>query len=125
MKNRKRKLPVFGFLRITPLISVNHEKNGNEGDFMFIKELKKNLVILKSVGSDYIDEAWLMLKGELPKDVSGGDIVREANRIIAEYKTGKKRRKRSPFSLWSFFLGVITASVLAGILFFVLMMMML
>ena len=87
---------------------------------MFIKEYKKNLVILKSVGSDYIDEAWIMLKGELPKDLSGGDIVKEANRIIAEYKTGKKRKKRSPFSLWSFFLGVITASVLAGILLLIL-----
>ena len=87
---------------------------------MFIKEFKKNLVILKSIGSDYIDEAWIILKGEIPKNLSGGDIVREANRIIAEYKTGKKRKKRSPFSLWSFFLGVITASVLAGILLFIL-----
>lgn len=88
---------------------------------MFIKEFKKNLVILKSVGSDYIDEAWIMLKGELPKDLSGGDIVKEANRIIAEYKTGKKRKKRRPFSLPSFFLGVITASVFAA-LFFVLVL---
>ena len=88
---------------------------------MFIKEFKKNLVILKSIGSDYIDEAWIMLKGDLPKDLSGGDIVKEANRIIAEYKTGKKRKKRRPFSLPSFFLGVITASVLAGILFFILL----
>lgn len=88
---------------------------------MFIKEFKKNLVILKSVGSDYIDEAWIMLKGELPKDLSGGDIVKEANRIIAEYKAGKKRKKRRPFSLPSFFLGVITASVFAA-LFFVLVL---
>lgn len=87
---------------------------------MFIKEFKKNLVILKSIGSDYIDEAWIILKGEIPSNLTGGDIVKEANRIIAEYKTGKKRKKRSSFSLWSFFLGVITASVLAGILFFIL-----
>jgi hypothetical protein len=95
------------------------KKTEMRGIFMFIKEFKKNLVILKSVGSDYIDEAWLMLKGELPKDFSGGDIVKEANRIIAEYKTGKKRRKRLPFSLPSFFLGIFTASVLAGILFLI------
>ena len=49
---------------------------------MFIKEFKKNLVILKSIGSDYIDEAWIILKGEIPKNLSGGDIVKEANRII-------------------------------------------
>ncbi len=89
---------------------------------MFIKEFKKHLVILKSVGSDYIDEAWIILKGEIPKNLTSGDIVKEANRIIAEYKTGKKRKKRSPFSLWSFFLGVITASVVALVLFFILAM---
>ena len=83
---------------------------------MFIKEYKKNLVILKSIGSDYVDEAWIILKGDLPKELSGGDIVKEANRIITEYKTGRKRKKRWPFSPLSFFLGMLAASVLAGIL---------
>ena len=88
---------------------------------MVIKEFKKNLVILKGVGCDYIDEAFIILKGNLPHEVKGGDIVKEANRIISEYKTGKKRKKRRPFSLPSFFLGVITASVFAA-LFFVLVL---
>ena len=79
---------------------------------MIIKEFKKNLVILKGVGCDYIDEAFIILKGNLPSEVKGGDIVREANRIISEYKTGKKR-KRLTFSLPSFLLGVVAASVLA------------
>jgi hypothetical protein len=79
---------------------------------MVIKEFKKNLVILKGVGCDYIDEAFIILKGNLPSDVKGGDIVKEANRIISEYKTGKKR-KRPAFSLPSFLLGAVAASVLA------------
>ena len=83
---------------------------------MVIKEFKKNLVILKGVGCDYIDEAFIILKGELPCEVKGGDIVKEANRIISEYKTGKKR-KRLSFSLTSFLLGAITASVLAVVVF--------
>lgn len=82
---------------------------------MVIKEFKKNLVILKGVGCDYIDEAFIILKGDLPHDVKGGDIVREANRIISEYKTGKKR-KRPSFSLPSFFVGAVTASVLTVVL---------
>ena len=69
---------------------------------MIIKEFKKNLVILKGLGCDYIEEAFIILKGNLPREVKGGDIVKEANRIITEYRTGKKR-KRPPFSLPSFF----------------------
>ena len=85
---------------------------------MFIKEYKKNIVILKGIASDYIDEALIILKGDPQKDMTGKDIVKEANRIITEYRTGKKR-KRLPFSLPSFFLGIFTASVLAGILFLI------
>ena len=79
---------------------------------MIIKEFKKNLVILKGLACDYIDEAFIILKGDLPHDPPSGDILKEANRIIAEYRTGKKR-KRLPFSLPSFFLGFGTASVVA------------
>ena len=82
---------------------------------MIIKEFKKNMVILKGVGCDYIDEAFIILRGDLPREVKGGDIVKEANRIISEYKTGKKR-KRLAFSLPSFLLGVALASVLAVVL---------
>ena len=82
---------------------------------MIIKEFKKHLVILKGLGCDYIDEAFIILKGDLPRDVKSGDILKEANRIITEYRTGKKR-KRLPFSLPSFLLGVGLASVIAIVL---------
>ena len=82
---------------------------------MIIKEFKKNLVILKGVGCDYIDEAFIILKGNLPNEVKGGDIVKEANRIISEYKTGKKRT-RLTFSLPSFLLGAGSVSILAVVL---------
>ena len=82
---------------------------------MIIKEFKKNLVILKGLSCDYIEEAFIILKGNLPRDVPKGDILQEANRIISEYRTGKKR-KRLSFSLPSFFLGFGTASVIAIIL---------
>ena len=79
---------------------------------MIIKEFKKHLVILKGLACDYIDEAFIILKGDLPRDVKSGDILKEANRIITEYRTGKKR-KRLSFSLASFLLGAIAASVVA------------
>lgn len=87
---------------------------------MIIKEFKKHLVILKGLACDYIDEAFIILKGDLPRDVKSGDILKEANRIITEYRTGKKR-KHLPFSLPSFFLGFGTASVIAIVLFILLL----
>lgn len=83
---------------------------------MMIKGCKKNLVVMKNIGSDYIDEAYFILKSELPAGAAGADIVKEANRIIAEYRTGKKR-KHLPFSLTSFVLGAIAASVICLIVF--------
>ena len=58
----------------------------------------------------------------IPSDrvLKNGDIVKEANRIIAEYRTGKKR-KRLPFSLPSFFLGFGTASAISIFLFILLL----
>ena len=50
---------------------------------MIIKEFKKNLVILKGLSCDYIEEAFIILKGNLPRDVPKGDILQEANRIIS------------------------------------------
>lgn len=77
---------------------------------MMIRGCKKNLVVLKNIGSDYIDEAYLVLKGEFPSGAASPDIVKEANRIIWEYQTGKKKKTRPPFSLPSFILGAIAAS---------------
>ena len=82
---------------------------------MIIKEFKKNLVILKGLGCDYIEEAFIILKGDLPRDLPNTDILKEANRIISEYRTGKKR-KRFSFSLPSFLLGAVAAGVLAVVL---------
>ncbi len=83
---------------------------------MLIKGCKKNLIVVRSLGSDYIDEAYLILKPELPAGVGGQDIVKEANRIIHEYDTGKHGRRR-PFSLPSFLLGVCLTGALAALTF--------
>ena len=81
---------------------------------MTIKGCKKHFVILKSIGSDYIEEAYLVLKQDLPRGTASADIVKEATRIISDYQTHKKR-KRLRFSFPSFLLGAVLAGVLAGI----------
>ena len=82
---------------------------------MTIKGYKKHFVILKGIGSDYIEEAYLVLKKELPRGTANTDIVKEATRIITAYQTGKKR-KRPRFSLPSFLIGAVLAGAFIGIL---------
>ena len=84
---------------------------------MLLKGCKKNLIVVKGLGSDYIEEAYLILKQDLPQGMVRGDLVKEANRLIHEYDTGQ-RKKRRPFSLPSFFIGAMLASAVLLLLFF-------
>ena len=77
---------------------------------MMIKGCRKNLIVVKNIGSDYIDEAYFILKKEIPAGTAGTDIVKEANRIITEYQTGRKKNRLS-FSFISFVLVAAAASV--------------
>ncbi len=85
---------------------------------MLLKGCKKNLIVVKGFGSDYIEEAYLILRSELPAGTVRGDIVKEANRIIHEYDSGKKK-KRLSFSFPSFFMGVLLAGAGALVLFLI------
>ncbi len=85
---------------------------------MLLKGYKKNLIVVKGLGSDYIEEAYLLLRAELPAGTVRGDIVKEANRIIYEYDSGRKRKRRS-FSFPSFLMGMLIAAAGAVFLFLV------
>ncbi len=72
---------------------------------MLLKGCRKNLVVLRGIGSDYIEEAYLVLRPDAPPTGSG-DIVKEANRLVREYETGQKK-KRISFSVPSFLTGLV------------------
>ncbi len=82
-----------------------------------IMNCKKNLVIMRNLKSDFIDEAYFILKNDVPEPL-GRDVVDEANRILAEVRTGRK--KRPPFSLPSFVGGAVSAGILSLIVFLLL-----
>ncbi len=86
---------------------------------MLLKGCKKNLIVVKSIGSDYIEEAYLILKPELPVGVAKEDIVKEANRLVHEYDTGQKKKRR-PFSFPSFLIGSLLTGTVALLLFLIL-----
>ncbi len=74
---------------------------------MLLKGYKKNLVVFKHLGSDYVEEAYLILKPELPAGMGQSDIVKEATRLVHAYESGQKQ-KRMPFSFPSFFIGMLS-----------------
>ena len=86
---------------------------------MLIKGCKKSMIVVKNLGSDYVDEAYLILKPELPCGAAKEDIVKEANRIVHEYDTGK-RNKRAPFSAASFFIGALLSAAASALIFLLL-----
>ncbi len=83
---------------------------------MLLKGYRKNLIVIKGIGSDYIEEAYLILRPELPSGAGQADIVKEANRIIHEYDSGKKKKRRR-FSFPSFFIGVLLTGAVGLFLF--------
>ena len=60
---------------------------------LYLKQ--KNIVILKGLGCDYIDEAFIILKGNLPHDVKNGDIV---NTLIVDIVNNSIDKETLSFS---------------------------
>ena len=75
---------------------------------------ERRIIYMKNVGSDYFDEAYFVVKSDTPQGVNKKDrLVDEANRIIKENFTKKKRGKIPPSLLFilAFSLGAVAACV--------------
>ncbi len=87
-----------------------------------IKGARRQLIVLRTGNSRYFDEAYFVLKSEeMGKKTANRDLIREANRILAESiphgKAGKKGRGRrfllfGAGSLCGAVLGVLAALLL-------------
>ena len=73
---------------------------------MTIKGYKKHFVILKGIGSDYIEEAYLVLKKEMPRgkfDYVFADLWHDASDGLEMYRKLKKYEILAPsteFDYW-------------------------
>lgn len=84
-----------------------------------IKGSQKQLIVLRTGKSRYFDEAYFVLRRELP---TGGcnrsDILSEANRILRESAPDSRCAKRRSVRVWSWFLGgVLCGATLCALLF--------
>ncbi len=87
-----------------------------------IRGAKKQIVVLRTGGSRYFDAAYFVLRRDVERDVAGTDILREANKIVAESTLSlpsKKRRlsQQSVFFVAGSLCGALVAAVTVCLLF--------
>lgn len=87
---------------------------------MKIKGAQKQLVVVRTSGSPYFDEAYFVLRTkEETKKRSNRDILAEANRILQDCTpTQAPQRKKSRRPLFCFLLGSLCGAGLSVFLFF-------
>lgn len=81
-----------------------------------IKGAQKQMLVIRTGGSRYFDEAYFILRRELPRQgAARSDILKEANRILEESgveQGGRVRHRRS----WLYFAGGILCGALLATL---------
>ncbi len=69
---------------------------------MVYKGCEKRMIMLKNTGSELFEEAYFILNSKKSKQASTSDMIKEANRIVAEnsFLPKMEERGRSPFFLY-------------------------
>ncbi len=75
---------------------------------------QKRVICLKKTDSPIIEEAYFVLASGAEHVTSGGDFIKEANKIIEENTKEKKKKDGRPAA---FFAGIACASLIAAGLF--------
>ncbi len=69
-----------------------------------IKGSRRQMIVIRTGDSRYFDEAYFVLRRDLKQpDPAQGDILREANRILAERAPLAKGSAQNRFLRWLFF----------------------
>ena len=75
---------------------------------MVYKGCEKRMIMLKNTGSDLFEEAYFILNTKRTARVSTGDMIKEANRIVAENNMIPKREEKQRTPLFLYLLGVLS-----------------
>ncbi len=73
--------------------------------FDMVKGAQKQMIVLKTADSRYFDEAYFVLRRDLPRPGARRDILDEANRILRECEPEASARPRRGFRALLLFLG--------------------
>lgn len=86
-----------------------------------LKGCQKRIVFIKNTECDLFDEAYFILKNDVPYNEMNDDIVRKATAIINQngFSQAKKKRKKPKKGLLLFLLGWLFSAILSTIIFFI------
>ena len=82
---------------------------------MVYKGCEKRMIMIKNTGSDLFEEAYFILNNKRSAQTSSDDMIKEANRIVAESSIVPKTqdKQRSPLLMYLF--GVLSGIGTAGL----------
>ena len=80
---------------------------------MAIKGCSRKMVVINGTGGSIFETAYFIVKTEAA-EISRGDMMREANRIVAEHCFSSSRRPRRSRAA-TFAAGVVAGAVLVGL----------
>ena len=73
-----------------------------------IKGAQKQLIVVRTQGNPYFDEAYFVLRREIEAQKhKKSDILKEANRILEEHTLVSAPKKKSKRFLWWFLAGLL------------------
>ena len=79
-----------------------------------IKGAQKQLIVVRTANSRYFEEAYFVLRRDLVRgDCRKGDMISEANRILAEHRPSDTRRSKRRRSLLFFGAGILLGAAIA------------
>lgn len=83
-----------------------------------IKGTQKQMIVLRTGDSRYFDEAYFVLRREVkPRRTSRDEMIREANRILAESgMDNQKPKRRVGRSIWMFLSGILCGGGVAALI---------
>ncbi len=87
---------------------------------MITRAYKKNMVVIKNIESDTVEEAYLFIREDAPSP-DESELVKEAGRIIRACGVPGKKRMRISSSLLWFLAGMTGSSVILLILYYLIM----
>ena len=79
---------------------------------MAIKGAVKQTIVLRCTDSELFEAAYFVLKGDGAHRSRSDDMLREANRIVAENSFSEKRKRRG--GIWRFRMRMFALSALCG-----------
>lgn len=75
---------------------------------MIYKGCEKRMIMLKNTGSELFEEAYFILNTKKSNTVTSNDMIKEANRIVADNSIIPQRKEKQKNPIFFYILGILS-----------------